>query len=152
MQSIENKIPMDDKTKSPEKYLKDAKFLPESFNLQLNEENYSITFGTLQEFIVIKLYQETNIKNKYISFLTIEQLKKISKSMRFFDEVDEIITFLKEKAEKKEIFLKQEKEFIFFEFSANLPNGGKDNISLKLDKIKQNDEEIISILINKIDK
>ena len=64
MQSIENKIPMDDKTKSPEKYLKDAKFLPESFNLQLNEENYSIAFGTLQQFIVIKLYQETNIKNK----------------------------------------------------------------------------------------
>ena len=93
MQSIENKIPMDDKTKSPEKYLKDAKFLPESFNLQLNEENYSITFGTLQEFIVINLYQETNIKNKYISFLTIEQLKKISKSMRFFDEVDEIYFF-----------------------------------------------------------
>ena len=132
MQSIENPIPMDDKTKSPEKYLKDVKFIPESFSLQLNEENYSITLGTLQEFIVIKLYQETNIKNKYISFLTIEQLKKISKSMRFFDEVDEVIKFFKEK-----------------EFSANLPNGGIDNISLKLDKIKQNDEEIISILIKK---
>jgi len=143
---------MDDKTKSPEKYLKDVKFLSESFNLQLNEENYSITFGTLKEFIVIKIYQETNIKNKYISFLTLEQLKKISKSMRYYDEVDEIINFLKEKAERKEIFLKQEKEIIFFEFSANLPNRGIDNISLKLDKIKQNDEEIISILINKIDK
>ena len=149
MQSIENPIPMDDKTKSPEKYLKDVKFIPESFSLQLNEENYSITLGTLQEFIVIKLYQETNIKNKYISFLTIEQLKKISKSMRFFDEVDEVIKFFKEKAEKKEIFLKNEKENLFFEFSANLPNGGIDNISLKLDKIKQNDEEIISILIKK---
>jgi hypothetical protein len=152
MQSIENQIPMDDKTKSPEKYLKDVKFLPESFNLQLNDENYSIMFGTLQEFIVINLYQETNIKNKYISFLTIEQLQKISKSMRYYDKVDEIINFFKEKAEKKEIFLKQEKENIFFEFSTNSPNGGIDNISLKLDKIKQNDEEIISILINKIDK
>jgi len=84
--------------------------------------------------------------------LTFEQLKKISKSMRFFDEVDEFITFLKEKAEKKEISLRQEKEIMFFDFSINLPNGGINNISLKLDKIKQNDEEIISILINKIDK
>ena len=72
--------------------------------------------------------------------------------MRFFDEVDEVIKFFKEKAEKKEIFLKNEKENLFFEFSANLPNGGIDNISLKIDKIKQNDEEIISILIKKIDK
>ena len=72
--------------------------------------------------------------------------------MRFFDEVDEVIKFFKEKAEKKEIFLKKEKEILLFEFSANLPNGGIDNISLKLDKIKQNDEEIISILIKKIDK
>ena len=143
---------MDDKTKSPEQNLKDAKFLPESFNLKLNEENYTLMLGTLQEYFVIKVYQEKNIKSQYISFLTIEQLYKISKSMRYFEGIDEIISFLKDKGQNKQIFLKQGKETIFFEFNVNSPKGGIDNISLKLDEFKKNDKEIISILINKIDK
>ena len=106
--------------------------------------------GSLNEYIVIKAYNKSNLKNNYISYYTYDNLKSLSKSMRYFDEIKDIISFIEGKGKKNELSLKKENDNIFLEFKILSPNGQEENVSLKLNLEELNDKEIIKNLVNKV--
>ena len=130
--------------------INNVKFSKEEFKVKLNEEIYNIIFGYLKEYLVIKVYNKSNLKNNYISFYTYEDLKHISKSIRYFDDINDIISFIEGKGKSNELFLKKEKDNIFIEFKISSPNGKEENVSLKLNLEELNDKEIINNLVNKV--
>ena len=82
------------------------------FSSKLNNDAYTIKIGPLNEYLIIKAINESNIKNKYISYFTYDEIKNISKSMRYFDNIKDIIAFMEEKGKKNEIFMKKEKDIL----------------------------------------
>ena len=116
-------------TQQIEKELKDIKFTSE-YNLKLNNDNYLIMIGILKDHLVLKVTNKELIKDNYLSFFTYEQLKEISKSMRYFDDIKDIISFLENKGNKNELFLKKEKDKIFIEFKVISPSGKEDLVLL----------------------
>ena len=136
-------------TPQNEKELKNIKFTSE-FKTKINNDNYLIQIGILEDYLVIKVTINGIIKNDYISFFTYEQLKVISKSMRFFDDIKDFISFLENKIKKKEIFLKKEKENIYIEVKVISPSEKEDIISLVIKPKIISDKEIINQLLEKV--
>ena len=130
--------------------IKDVNFSKEEYKVKLDYEIYNIMIGSLNEYLVIKAYTTSNLKNNYIAYYTYDNLKNISKSMRYFDEIKDIISFIEGKGKQNELFLKKESDNICFEFKMNTPNGKEENISLKLNLEELNDKEIINNLVNKV--
>ena len=134
-----------------EKDIKDIQFLKDIFYTKLNEENYSIMIGSFKEFLVIKVIKEKDIKNNYISYFTYEQLKNISKAIRYFDDINDIINFMVSKGKNNEIILKKENNKIYIEFKIILPNGKEDNVFLEIKSKEITDKEMISLLVKKVE-
>ena len=130
--------------------INNVNFSKEEFKVKLNEEIHNIMVGYLKDYLVIKVYNKSHLKNNYISFYTYEDLKRISKSMRYFDDINDIISFIEGKGKKNELFLKKEADNIFIEFKISSPNGKEENVSLKLNLEELNDKEIINNLVNKV--
>ena len=130
--------------------IKNVNFSTEEYKIKLNDEIYNIMIGSLNEYLVIKVYNKSNLKNNFISYFTYDNLKSISKSMRYFDEIKGIISFIEGKGKKNELSLKKENENIFIEFKILSPNGQEENVSLKLNLEELNDKEIINNLVNKV--
>ena len=130
--------------------LKNVNFSAEEYKAKLNDEIFNIMIGSLNEYIVIKAYNKSNLKNNYISYYTYDNLKSLSKSMRYFDEIKDIISFIEGKGKKNELSLKKENDNIFIEFKILSPNGQEENVSLKLNLEELNDKEIIKNLVNKV--
>ena len=133
-----------------DKDLKDIKFTSE-FSIKLNNENYLIMIGILKDYLVIKITNKELIKNNYISFFTYEQLKDISKSMKYFDDVKDFISFLENKGNKNEILLKKENEKIFIEVKVVSPSGKEDIILLEIKPNEISDKELINHLLKKVE-
>ena len=132
-----------------EKEINEINFLKEDWCSKINNEEYIIKIGTLKEFLVIKVYNKNEMKNSFISYFNYEQLRNISKSMRYFDNINDIIKFLEEKGKKNEILLKKQNDNIYLEFKIISPNGNQDNVSLEIKPEKISDKEMISILVKK---
>ena len=130
--------------------INNVNFSKEEFKVKLNEEIHNIMVGYLKEYLVIKVYNKSHLNNNYISFYTYKDLKHISKSMRYFDDINDIISFIEGKGKKNELFLKKEEDSIFIEFKISSPNGKEENVSLKLNLEELNDKEIINNLVNKV--
>ena len=130
--------------------INNVNFSKEEFKVKLNGEIHNIIVGYLNDYLVIKVYNKSNLKNNYISFYTYEDLKNISKSMRYFDDINDIISFIEGKGKSNELFLKKEKDNIFIEFKISSPNGKEENVSLKLNLEELTDKEIIHNLVNKV--
>ena len=145
---MEAPIPMI--TASSKVDINNINFSKEEFKVKLNGEIHNIMVGYLNEYLVIKVYNKSNLKINYTSFNTYEDLKHISKSMRYFDDINDIISFIEGKGKNNELFLKKEKDNIFIEFKISSPNGKEENISLKLNLEELTDKEIINNLVNKI--
>ena len=138
-------------TSSSKININEVKFTNEEFKVKLNEEIFNIMIGSLNEYFVIKVYNKSNLKNNYISCFTYDNLKNISKSMRYFDDINDIIFFIEGKGKKNELYLKKENDNIFIEFKISSPNGKEENVSLKLNPQELNDKEIINNLNNKVE-
>ena len=126
---------MEAPTPNYQEYEKDTKlikFIKEDFYGKINNESYIIKIGTLKEFLVLKITEKKSIKNNYISYFTFEQLKNISKSMRYFDNINDIVSFLEEKGKKNEIYLKKLNNSIYIELKILSPNGKQDNMLLEI--------------------
>ena len=130
--------------------IKNVNFSTEEIKVKLNDEIYNIMIGSLNEYLVIKVYNKSNLKYNYISYFTYNNLKNVSKSLRYFDEIKDIISFIEGKGKKNELFLKKEKDNIFIEFKISSPNGQEENVSLKLNLEELNDKEIINNLVSKV--
>ena len=126
------------------------KFLNQGFNAKLSEKNYIIKIGILKDTLFINVISN-EIKDIYQSHLTFEELKNISKSMRYFDDINDVATFIENKGRKSEIFLKKEQNEIFINFKVTSPNGKEEDILLKLKPKDLNDKEKISFLLIKVD-
>ena len=135
-----------------EKDIKDIKFVTESFNSKLNNDNYKIMIGILKNYLVIKVLNKSLMKNNYICFLTFEQLKNISKLMRYFDDIKDIISFLEKKGKKNEIFIREENKKKFIEFKIISPNGKEDLVSLELKPREKSEKELVFNLFKKVDE
>ena len=142
--------PIKMETPQIDKDLKDIKFISE-FNIKLNNEDYLIMIGILKDYLVIKAINKEFIKCNYISFYTYEQLKDISKSMKYFDDINDFISFLENKGNKNEILLKKENEKIFIEVKVVSPSGKEDIILLEVKPNEISDKELINHLLKKVD-
>lgn len=129
--------------------LKDIKFTSE-YNIKSNDENYLIIIGILKDYLVIKVTNKQLIKNYYISFFTYDQLKDISKSMKYFDDINDFISFLEKKGNKNEILLKKENEKVFIEVKVVSPSGKEDLIILEIKSKEISDKELINNLLEKV--
>ena len=134
-----------------EKEIKDIQFLNQTFNSKLNNENYTINIGILKDILVIKVINEAQNNNIYQSHFTFEQLKNISKSMRYFDDINDIVSFIENKGKQNEILIKKEQNDLFVNFKVASPNGKEEDILLKLNPKEINNKELISILLKKVD-
>ena len=137
-------------TPKDEKDIKDIKFTYE-LDSKINNDNFLVMIGNLKDNLVIKVLNKALIKENYLSFFTYKQLKDISKSMRYFDDIKDIISFLENKGNKNEIFLKKENEKIFIEFKVISPSGKEDLFSLEIKPNEISDKELINYLLTKID-
>ena len=131
--------------------IRDIKNISQSFNVKFNNEDYTITIGVLKDVLIIKATSNDQIQHNYQSHYTFEQLKNISKSMRYFDEINDVISFIENKGKKNEIFLKKEQNNLFITFKVTSPNGKEEDILLKLESKELSDKEIISLLLKKVD-
>ena len=134
-----------------EKDIKEIIYLKDEFSTKFNNEIYNIKIGTLNEFLVVKVTNKSNLKLNYISYFTYEELKNISKSMRYFDNIGDIVTFMEEKGKKNELLMKEENKNIYIEFKIISPNGKEDTVLLELKPQKISDKEIISFLVKKVE-
>ena len=128
-----------------ETYIKDM-----SFPFKLDNIIYTVKIGKMKEYLVINLTNESNINIHYTSYFTLDELKNISKSLRYYDNIKDIISFMEEKMKTNEVFLKKENSIISIEFKILSPNGKIENISLELKPQEKSDKEIISILVKKV--
>ena len=134
-----------------EKDLKEIQFLKEGFFTKLDNEIYIINIGILRKLLVIKVLNKNNMKKSYMSYFSFKQLNDISKSFRYFDDINEIISFIETKGKKNEISLKKKLENIIIEFKISSPNGKEENIILELKENELSNKEIISLLLQKVD-
>ena len=86
-----------------------------------------------------------------MSCFSFEQLIDISKSFRYFDDINDIISFIETKCKKNEISLKKKLENIIIEFKISSPNGKEEKIILELKENELSNKEIISLLLQKVD-
>ena len=72
-----------------------------SILINLNNETFNIKVNIWKESLVIKAKNESSIKDNYASYFNYDDLKNISKSMKYFDNINEFFSFIEEKAKKK---------------------------------------------------
>ena len=71
--------------------------------------------------------------------------------MRYFDDINDIVSFIENKGKQNEILIKKEQNDLFVNFKVASPNGKEEDILLKLNPKEINDKELTSILLKKVD-
>ena len=125
----------------------EEKFIINKIVLNSENNDYEMSLGIKKsnnlELLIIKIKELDEINNAYQIYLSFEDLIKMSKGLRFFDTIKEILIFIDKKAKEKEITLSKNLDFLKLEFKINLPDGKEDIISLQLKKTNLNYMEII---------
>ena len=70
----------------------------------------------------------------YDKYLTLEELQKISKSFRVFDNIDEALTIIEDIFQENNISIKSENDNIYINLQINKVGKGKEIIEIKLEK------------------
>ena len=122
-----------------------------SIPIKLNNENYNINIGIFKEFLVIKAKNELNFKNNYCSSFTHDDLRKISNSFKYFENLNEIMSFMEEKGKNNEIFTKIQNDILILEFKIISPNGKENEVAFQIKPKDMSDKEIISFLVKKVE-
>ena len=60
----------------------------------------------------------------------------MSKGLRFFDKIKDILIFIEKKTKEKEIILSENLDFLKLKFKINLPDGKEHMIGLEIKKTK----------------
>ena len=128
------------------------------YKFSINENDYLVQIGTTSEQLIINVRQLSSAsKTFYEGAFTLDQLQKLSKSFRYYDNTNELISNIYEIFEAKKYSINSENNNM--QLTVKIPKGiyGEENIILAL-KPKSNSIEIvcenlceeINILKNKV--
>lgn len=113
------------------------------YKFSLNNEEYLIQVGTNSEQLVINVRQLSSIsKSFYEVCLTFEELKKLSRSFRYYDNIDQAILNIYEIFENKKYSIQKENGNLNLIIKVNKGISGEENINIGL-KVKNNSIENI---------
>jgi hypothetical protein len=107
------------------------------YKLINNEKEYLIQLGktSIKENIGFKI-KETSPDQKiiYVKYLSLEELQKISKSFRVFDNIDEALTSIEDIFQENNASIKSENDNLYINLQINKVGKGKELVELKLEK------------------
>ena len=124
--------------------------------LLLENVNYLIKFGKFkseQEELIIFVKEENIISSGYYQeSFSLDNLQKLSKCFRFFDNIDETIDGLKEVLEDNKISIKKDLDVLNFMVKLNRGGKGEEEVNLKLTKNSLSTGKIVESLIEQINE
>jgi len=107
------------------------------YKLINNEKEFLIQIGqtSTNERIGFKIKEiSSDQKIIYGKYLTLEELQKISKSFRVFDNVDEVLTIIEDIFQEKNASIKSENDNLYLNLQINKLGKGKEIVKIKLEK------------------
>ena len=107
------------------------------YKLINNEKEYLIQLGktSINEKIGFKIKEiSSDQKIIYDKYLTLEELQKISKSFRVFDNIDEALTIIEDIFQENNASMKSENDNLYINLQINKVGKGKEIIEIKLGK------------------
>jgi hypothetical protein len=107
------------------------------YKLINNEKEYLIQLGktSTNENIGFKIKEiSSDQKIIYGKYLSLEELQKISKSFRVFDNIDEALTIIEDIFQEKNASIKSENDNLYINLQINKVGKGKEIVEIKLEK------------------
>ena len=107
------------------------------YKLISSEKEYLIQLGktSSNERIGFKIKEvSSEAKIFYGKYLSLEELQKISKSFRVFDNIDEALTSIEDLFQESNASIKSENENLYINLQINKVGKGKEIVEIKLDK------------------
>ena len=127
------------------------RFISNQINLKLENEDYKMyLIIILKENIEYLRIKIENFHNIYQIDLSLNQLKEITKALRFFDSINEILNFIENKGKNNDIILLKDKNNLKIQFKIGLPNENDENVIIELNKKELNDKDIIKQLTSEV--
>ena len=105
------------------------------FQLSINKRDFLIQISKPSdtEKLYINVKELSSISNIYYEeYFTLEQLKKLNKSFRYFDNIEEVVLNIYQIFEQKNASIKIEDNYLCIIINVNKGLVGNENISLKL--------------------
>ena len=138
------------KSETPSESINSENFdLVEELTIKKNNEKYKIQLGTKENnnYLVIKSFS-ISTKNLYYyqQIYSIYELKNISKIFNLYEEIEEVISFLKNLISD----VIEKKDVLIVKFKAFLPNGENQLIEFKLKKQLMSTNSTIKYLLDEI--
>jgi predicted RNase H-like nuclease (RuvC/YqgF family) len=107
------------------------------YKLINNEKEYLIQLGktSIKENIGFKIKEKSSDqKIIYDKYLSLEELQKISKSFRVFDNIDEALTSIEDIFQENNANIKSENDNLYINLQINKVGKGKEIVEIKLEK------------------
>ena len=138
------------KTETPSESINSENFdLVEELTIKKNNEKYKVQLGTRENnnYLVIKSFC-ISTKNLYYyqQIYSIYELKNISKIFNLYEEIEEVISFLKNLLSD----IIEKKDVLIVKFKTFLPNGENQLIEFKLKKQLMSTNSTIKYLLDEI--
>ena len=138
------------KSETPSESINSENFgLVEELTIKKNNEKYKVQLGTRENnnYLVIKSFC-ISTKNLYYyqQIYSIYELKNISKIFNLYEEIEEVISFLKNLLSD----IVEKKDVLIVKFKAFLPNGENQLIEFKLKKQLMSTNSTIKYLLDEI--
>lgn len=128
---------------------------PISIDYEQENKIYNIELENINASLVLSIKGKIEEHDLYQVKLNIRDFYDISRMMRFYITINDVIELIKKKIEAKKLEIIEEKEKLFFKFYlSNQFNEIKENelIKLELNKVKKNGEDITIFLKNSIEQ
>ena len=123
------------------------------FNLEFDNLKYLIKFGksSNKEELIIYIKEENILNSEYYqNSYTLQQLQKINKHFRVFDNIDETIENFKDIISEKRLIIKKINDVLYIIFKINKIGKGEEEINLEFKKSKLGTDKIVDNLISQI--
>ena len=107
------------------------------YKLINNDKEYLIQLGktSIHENIGFKIKEiSSDQKIIYDKYLSLEELQKISKSFRVFDNIDEALTIIEDIFQENNASIKSENDNLYINLQINKVGKGKEIVEIKLEK------------------
>ena len=123
------------------------------FTLEFDNIKYLIKFGksSNKEELIIYIKEENILNSEYYqNYYTLQQLQKINKYFRVFDNIDETIEYFKEIISEKRLIIKKINDILYIVFKIKKIGKGDEEINLEFKKSKLGTDKIVDNLISQI--
>ena len=124
------------------------------FNLEFDNLKYLIKFGkssNKEEELIIYIKEENILNSEYYqNYYTLQQLQKINKYFRVFDNIDETIENFKDIISEKRLIIKNINDVLYITVKINKIGKGEEEINLEFKKSKLGTDKIVDNLISQI--